>query len=62
MEEWDKLTEVPFDSTRHLLSVFVSRPHVGSDEKGSLITVTKGAVEEVLERCVRVWLSMLSTI
>ena len=53
LEEWDKLAEVPFDSTRRLLSVLVSHPRVGANEKGLLIT--KGAVEEVLERCVRVY-------
>ncbi|KAL4064158.1 hypothetical protein V8B97DRAFT_1876143 [Scleroderma yunnanense] len=47
-KEWCKNGEVPFDSTRRLLSVLVSRPSMDGD--GFL--VTKGAVEEVLERCV----------
>lgn len=53
LEEWDKLAEVPFDSTRRLLSVLVSRSRIGTDEKGMLIT--KGAVDEVLDRCTRVY-------
>ncbi|KAI5981718.1 Mg-transporting ATPase [Pisolithus albus] len=44
---WQKHGEVPFDSTRRLLSILVSRP--STDGEGLLIT--KGAVEEVLERC-----------
>ena len=52
VEEWDKLAEVPFDSTRRLLSVLVSHSSIGTDEKGLLIT--KGAVEEVLDRCTHV--------
>lgn len=52
VEEWDKLAEVPFDSTRRLLSVLVSHSRIGTDEKGLLIT--KGAVEEVLDRCTHV--------
>ena len=49
LEDYDKIAEVPFDSTRRLLSVLVSR--TGTNEKGLLIT--KGAVEEVLERCTK---------
>jgi Mg2+-importing ATPase len=48
---WIKQGEVPFDSTRRLLSVLVSRDGVDGD--GMLIT--KGAVEEVLDRCVNVY-------
>jgi Mg2+-importing ATPase len=47
------LGEVPFDSTRRLLSVLVSRSRIRTDEKGLLIT--KGAVEEVLDCCTRVY-------
>ena len=51
-DEWIKQGEVPFDSTRRLLSVLVSPTGVeGTD--GMLIT--KGAVEEVLDRCVDVY-------
>ncbi|KAF8524234.1 Mg-transporting ATPase [Gautieria morchelliformis] len=53
LEEWTKLAEVPFDSTRRLLSVLVSRSQVGMDEKGLMIT--KGAVDDVLDRCARVY-------
>ena len=53
LEKWTKVSEVPFDSLRRLLSVFVSREFAGADEKGLLIT--KGAVEEVLDRCVQVY-------
>ncbi|KIM84272.1 hypothetical protein PILCRDRAFT_96904 [Piloderma croceum F 1598] len=53
LEEWDKVAEVPFDSTRRLLSVLVSRSRAAPDEKGLLIT--KGAVEEVLDHCTRVY-------
>ena len=53
LEEWEKLAEVPFDSTRQMLSILTSRSHIGTDEKGLLIT--KGAVEEVLERCDRIY-------
>jgi Mg2+-importing ATPase len=49
LDKWTKIAEVPFDSTRRLLSVLVSQEQV---EKGLLIT--KGAVEEVLDRCVQV--------
>jgi Mg2+-importing ATPase len=47
LEEWDKMAEVPFDSTRRLLSILVSRSRVAPDEKG--------AVEEVLDRYTRVY-------
>lgn len=50
LDNWRKISEVPFDSSRRLLSVLVSR---AEDEKGLLIT--KGAVEEVLDRCVQVY-------
>jgi P-type Mg2+ transporter len=50
LDNWAKVAEVPFDSSRRLLSVLVSR-ELG--EKGLLIT--KGAVEEVLERCIQVY-------
>ncbi|KAF9517656.1 hypothetical protein BS47DRAFT_1371289 [Hydnum rufescens UP504] len=53
IEEWEKLSEVPFDATRRLLSVLVTRVRAGADEKGFLIT--KGAVEEVLDRCTRIF-------
>ena len=53
IEQWEKLGEVPFDSTRRLLSVLVARSRSGVDEKGFLIT--KGAVEEVLDRCTRIY-------
>ena len=36
--DWVKFGEVPFDSTRRLLSVLVSRSGTGTDEKGLLIT------------------------
>ncbi|KIJ64405.1 hypothetical protein HYDPIDRAFT_111717 [Hydnomerulius pinastri MD-312] len=48
-EGWHKHGEVPFDSTRRLLSVLVSHT---SMEEGEALLVTKGAVEEVLERCI----------
>ena len=51
LENYDKIAEVPFDSTRRLLSVLVAR--TGAMEKGLLIT--KGAVEEVLERCTKLY-------
>lgn len=46
---WVKRGEVPFDSSRRLLSVLVSRPD-GDGSEGLLIT--KGAVEEVLDLCI----------
>ena len=51
LEDYDKIAEVPFDSTRRLLSVLVAR--TATMEKGLLIT--KGAVEEVLERCTKLY-------
>jgi Mg2+-importing ATPase len=51
LDNWNKIAEVPFDSARRLLSVLVSRP--GLDEKG--LFITKGAVEEVLDRCIQVY-------
>ena len=51
LEDYDKIAEVPFDSTRRLLSVLVSR--TGTMEKG--LFITKGAVEEVLERCTKLY-------
>ena len=59
LEEWLKLAEVPFDSTRRLLSILVSHSRIGTDEKGLLIT--KGAVEEVLDRCTRIYDHPLSS-
>jgi Mg2+-importing ATPase len=53
LDEWNKLAEVPFDSSRRLLSVLVSRLRAGIDEKG--LFITKCAVEEVLDRCVQVY-------
>ncbi|KAI6139389.1 Mg-transporting ATPase [Pisolithus tinctorius] len=50
-DSWHKHGEVPFDSTRRLLSVLVSRP--SADGEG--LFITKGAVEEVLERCVSMY-------
>lgn len=50
-DSWQKHGEVPFDSTRRLLSVLVSRPSTG----GEGLLITKGAVEEVLERCTSVY-------
>ncbi|KIK92577.1 hypothetical protein PAXRUDRAFT_147003 [Paxillus rubicundulus Ve08.2h10] len=41
--------EVPFDSTRRLLSILVSRSPAA---EGEALLITKGAVEEVLERCI----------
>jgi len=43
---WKKLGEIPFDSSRRLLSVFV----LGPGEKDAYI-ITKGAVDEVLDIC-----------
>lgn len=54
---WVKQGEVPFDSSRRLLSVLVSR----SDDDGSEgLFITKGAVEEVLDLCVSVYNHQLS--
>ena len=49
LDGWSKLGEVPFDSTRRMLSVLASH-HSASE--GEALFITKGAVEEVLERCV----------
>lgn len=49
---WVKQGEVPFNSSRRLLSVLVSRP--GGDGSEGLL-ITKGAVEEVLDLCVSVY-------
>ncbi|KAH0831975.1 Mg-transporting ATPase [Lanmaoa asiatica] len=46
---WSKLGEVPFDSTRRMLSVLACS---SSTDEGEALFITKGAVEEVLERCV----------
>ncbi|KAG2340873.1 Mg-transporting ATPase [Suillus weaverae] len=54
---WVKQGEVPFDSSRRLLSVLVSRP--GGDGSDGLL-ITKGAVEEVLDRCVSAYNHQLS--
>ena len=51
LEDYEKFAEIAFDSTRRLLSVLVAR--TGTTEKGLLIT--KGAVEEVLERCTKLY-------
>ncbi|KAI6112317.1 Mg-transporting ATPase [Pisolithus thermaeus] len=50
-DNWQKHGEVPFDSTRRLLSILVSR--LSTDGEG--LFITKGAVEEVLERCTSVY-------
>ncbi|KAJ7483116.1 Mg-transporting ATPase [Mycena galericulata] len=47
---WTKLGEIPFDSTRRLLSVLVMCP---AHEQA--LFITKGAVEEVLDSCTRVY-------
>ncbi|KAF8546738.1 Mg-transporting ATPase [Imleria badia] len=49
LDGWSKLGEVPFDSTRRMLSILARRPSAG---EGEPLIITKGAVEEVLERCV----------
>lgn len=49
LDGWSKLGEVPFDSTRRMLSVLAYRPSV---LEADALFITKGAVEEVLERCV----------
>lgn len=46
---WTKLGEVPFDSTRRMLSILARSSSAGQEEA---LLITKGAVEEVLERCV----------
>ncbi|CCL99190.1 uncharacterized protein FIBRA_01205 [Fibroporia radiculosa] len=48
-----KQGEIPFDSTRRLLSVLVTRVGI---LHGDGLLVTKGAVEEVLDRCVNVYI------
>lgn len=48
---WTKVAELPFDSSRRLLSVVIAK--VGGSEKQ--LMVTKGAVEEVLERCSKIY-------
>jgi P-type Mg2+ transporter len=55
LEGWVKLGEIPFDSSRRLLSVLASRPRSGEggDTRDGLF-ITKGAVEEVLNSCTRV--------
>jgi P-type Mg2+ transporter len=58
-QSWVKVAEAPFDSSRRLLSVLVSRELSGADEKGLLIT--KGAVEETLDRCTKVYDSQPSS-
>lgn len=58
---WTKLGELAFDSSRRLLSVLVGRSKTSvSDETTQQIEqdalfITKGAVEEVLEACARVY-------
>lgn len=49
LDGWSKLGEVPFDSTRRMLSVLALPPSAG---EGEALFITKGAVEEVLDRCV----------
>ncbi|KAF8443023.1 Mg-transporting ATPase [Boletus edulis BED1] len=49
LDGWSKLGEVPFDSTRRMLSVLARSHSAGGQEA---LFITKGAVEEVLERCV----------
>lgn len=51
VDGWSKLAEVPFDSTRRMLSILARSPSAG---EGAALFITKGAVEEVLERCVSV--------
>jgi len=50
-DDWLKHGEVPFDSTRRLLSVLVAKASMDGDG----LLVTKGAVEEILERCVSMY-------
>lgn len=49
LDSWSKLGEVPFDSTRRMLSILAFHHSAGETEA---LFITKGAVEEVLERCV----------
>lgn len=51
LDTWVKHGEVPFDSARRLLSVLVSRPSID----GEVYLITKGATEEVLERCISIY-------
>lgn len=48
-DSWCKLGEVPFDSTRRMLSILACH---ASAREGEALLITKGAVEEVLERCI----------
>jgi P-type Mg2+ transporter len=52
-QEWTKVSEIPFDSTRRMLSVVLA--HAGSEKPGREgLMITKGAAEEVLERCTKI--------
>jgi Mg2+-importing ATPase len=53
LEEWDKLAETRSILLGASVPILVSCSRVGSNEKGRFIT--KGAVEEVLDRCARVY-------
>lgn len=51
---WTRVFEIPFDSTRRMLSVVLA--HTGPTKSGREgMIITKGAAEEVLERCTKMY-------
>ena len=62
---WMKIFEIPFDSTRRMLSVVLAHQtgsggksgnnNNRSEEKEEGLMITKGAAEEVLERCTKMY-------
>jgi Mg2+-importing ATPase len=49
-QDWTKVSEIPFDSTRRMLSVVLA--HAGPAKSGREgLMITKGAAEEVMEKC-----------
>jgi Mg2+-importing ATPase len=56
LADWLKLGELPFESCRRLLSVLVCKaPEKNESEARDALFITKGAVEEVLNSCTRVY-------
>ena len=49
-----KVSEIPFDSTRRMLSVVLAHAGSAKSEREGLM-ITKGAAEEVLDRCTRIY-------
>ena len=54
-QDWTKIFEIPFDSTRRMLSVVLAHTGSGKQERSDGLMITKGAAEEVLAKCTKVY-------